>query len=288
MKISKKTLKKIILEEIDLILEQSSWGDSAPPGYFDYLKEDPTKKKKKEKRKPTEEELKIMKQGIFYSAASAGIKSLELLLRVENKSLDSGGIRVNLVDDYGFDNLKRGFSDNCLRGIGEKLVEWRQKNYPTRKDYDEYDRFYNIKKGQPGYEEGVTLPKGHPEYEALRKDYIKKRGPVVLAYRKYRNDISSDIIKLFGPMARSVGINKIEWDSNWGDILTPESFRVTLNFPTRDEDIGQGKTLWDIETEKMLLRMYYDAAVGVVNTMICFLNDKLEGEWDCGAKCTNV
>ena len=273
IRISKQKLKDIILEETILVLEQSGWKNTAPSGYFDYL----TAKEEEEEegqRDPSEKELKELKQSAFLDGVKTGILAVEHLLQI--KYSEKGQI-VPFVKIYGFDNLKRPFGDNCLKGIGVKLVEWQKNKYPSRSDYDEWDSIYGKLKGKPGYE----------NYESERKQYIKRRGGAVLSYRKYRRDESMDFLKMFQDSASRLGLPPLEMDMDWGTIKTPG---MNWSVPQTDQDIlNLGRTTrFKKEVWLKVNELFLDSFVNAVNSIICYLNDKLEGEWDCGAVCTNV
>lgn len=272
IRISKQKLKDIILEETILVLEQSGWKNTAPSGYFDYL----TAKEEEDEgqRDPSEKELKELKQSAFLDGVKLGILAVEHLLQI--KYSEKGQV-VSFVKIYGFDNLKRPFSDNCLKGIGEKLVEWQKSKYPSRSDYDEWDNTYGKLKGKPGYE----------NYESERKKYIKLRGASVLSYRKYRKDESVDFLEMFQNGAKRLGLPPLVMDMSWGTIKTPDS---NWSVPQTDRDIlDLGKsTPFKKEVWLKMNELFIETFVTTVNSIICHLNEKLEGEWDCGGVCTSV
>jgi len=273
MKILKKKLKDIILEETILVLEQSGWKNTPPaPGYFDYLTAE--KEKDKPQRDPNKKELKGMKQSAFLDGVKTGILAVEHLLQIK---YSEKGQLVTFVGIYGFDNLKRPFSDNCLKGIGEKLIEWQKSKYPSRSDYDEWDQTHGKFKGKPGYE----------NYESERKRYMKLRGAAVLSYRKYRRDEAADLLKMFQGGAKRLGLSPLVMDESWGTIKTPDS---NWTVPHTDQDIltlGR-ETQFKKEVWLKMNELFIETFVTTVNSIICYLNDKLEGEWDCGGVCTSV
>ena len=164
-----------------------------------------------------------------------------------------------------------------MKGIGEKLVEWQKSKYPSRSDYDEWDQTHGKYKGKPGYE----------NYESERKRYMKLRGAAVLSYRKYRRDEATDLLKIFQGGAKRFGLPPLVMDPSWGTIKTPRSGYAV---PEDDKDvrlfIKEGP--WTKEVAPMLKELFIETFSTTVNSVICYLNDKLEGEWDCGGVCTNV
>ena len=276
IRISKQKLKDIILEETILVLEQSGWKNTAPSGYFDYLTVE-DEDEEGTQRTPNKKELKELKQAAFLNGVEIGIYSVEHLLQI--KYHERAQI-VPFVAIYGFDNLKRPFGDNCLKDIGEKLVEWQKNKYPSRSDYDAWDSEY-------GKDDGAHEGKpGSKKYESDRKQYIKDYGRAVLSYRKYRQDEPTDFLKMFQDSASRLGLPPLEIGS-FGSIKMPAQL---WSVPKTEEEIAKAikSGPWTKEVVLMIHEMFLEEFVSAVNSVICYLNDKFEGEWDCGAGCTNV